>query len=268
MTVKRDPDAILAAWLEEGPQVLPEVTRRSIAVSMRTTRQSRPPSRRPWRVPNVNGMTRFALAAAAVVAVVFGGLYVLRPATGSGGVGGSGSPAPAASIPTMTKPFTSSEFGYSIRYPADWHIRDDLGPPSGSDLFVGSGDFAAFRALSVVVPDGLVIDDYIVSTLTNSNVSACIRRPDTLEAVTIDGHEGRLRGFCGEPPPATEVEATVVIGRRVYLFTLFWFAETPAPTESEARAWFDAFTATITLDPGTQRRRSGRRRRRSSRPSG
>ena len=27
MTVKHDPDAILVAWLEEGPQVLPEVTR-------------------------------------------------------------------------------------------------------------------------------------------------------------------------------------------------------------------------------------------------
>ena len=32
MTVKRDPDAILAAWLEEGPTALPEPTRRAIAV--------------------------------------------------------------------------------------------------------------------------------------------------------------------------------------------------------------------------------------------
>ena len=32
MTVQRDPDAILAAWLEEGPTGLPEPTRRAIAV--------------------------------------------------------------------------------------------------------------------------------------------------------------------------------------------------------------------------------------------
>ena len=43
MTVKRDPDAILAAWLEEGPTALPEPTRRAIAVTTRTTTQRRPP---------------------------------------------------------------------------------------------------------------------------------------------------------------------------------------------------------------------------------
>ena len=32
MTVQRDPDAILAAWLEEGPTGLPEPSRRAIAV--------------------------------------------------------------------------------------------------------------------------------------------------------------------------------------------------------------------------------------------
>ena len=37
MTVKRDPDAILAAWLEDGPVALPEPTRRAIAVTTRTT---------------------------------------------------------------------------------------------------------------------------------------------------------------------------------------------------------------------------------------
>jgi hypothetical protein len=142
-----------------------------------------------------------------------------------------------------TRPFTDSRFGYSIRYPADWVASSG----EGSESFDAPGLFATFRALSVVVPDGLVVDDFIVSRLTSSNVSACSPRPDTLEVVTIDGREGRVRGFCGEPP-ATEIEATVVIGRRVYLFTLFWLAKGPA-TEAEVRAWFDAFTATITLDP-------------------
>jgi hypothetical protein len=150
----------------------------------------------------------------------------------------------AASIPTMTKPFTSAEFGYSIRYPVDWVATRG----GGSETFDAPGAFVSFRALSAVVPDGLSADDFIVGTLTTSPIAACSPRPDTLPVVTIDGHEGRVRGFCGEPP-ATEIEATVVISRRVYLFTLFWYAKTPAPNEAEVRAWFDAFTATITLDP-------------------
>ena len=79
MTIRRDPDAILAAWLEEGPNQLPDTTRRAIAVSTRTTHQSRLPVWLPWRYPSMNGMTRFALAAAAVVAVVVGG--PVRPQT-------------------------------------------------------------------------------------------------------------------------------------------------------------------------------------------
>lgn len=261
MTVTRDPDAILAAWLEEGPQVLPEVTRRSIAVSVRTTDQSRHPHWLPWRAPNMNGMTRFALAALAVAAVAVGGLFLLRPGTESGGVGGpassapsmspvpSASPAPsaagpAASIPAMTQLFTSARLGYSIRYPADWVATSG----EGSETFDAPALSASFRVLSAVVPDGVAADDYIVGTLTTDPIAACSPRPDTLPVVTIDGQEGRLRGFCGEPP-ATEIEASVVIGKRVYLFTLFWYAKSPPANEAEVRALFDAFTSTITLDP-------------------
>ena len=51
MTVKRDPDAILAAWLEEGPTGLPEPTRRAIAVSTRTTTRRAAPMWVPRRRP-------------------------------------------------------------------------------------------------------------------------------------------------------------------------------------------------------------------------
>ena len=152
MTIPRDPDAILAAWLEEGPNRLPDATRRAIAVSTRTTRQSRLPVWMPWRAPNMNGMTRLALAAVAVVAVVVGGLFVLRPGTDQpGGVGGPGSPVPSASpapsaspspsaspapstsaipeppVGAMTQAFTSPTFGYSIRYPAGWTVTPTTG---------------------------------------------------------------------------------------------------------------------------------------------
>ena len=96
MTVKRDPDAILAAWLEDGPVRLPDATRRAIAVTTRTTRQARPRMWVPWRFRPMNGAARLALGAVAVVAIALGGLYVLD--TSHGGVGGppATSPSPSA----------------------------------------------------------------------------------------------------------------------------------------------------------------------------
>ena len=163
MTVERDPDAILTAWLEEGPTVLPEPTRRAIAVSTRNVHRSRLSTWLPWRDPNMNGMSRLALATVAVVAIVVGGLVVLRPgADQPGGVGGPGSPVPSASVapspsalPSASAPpsaaarpepsvgalaqaFTSPTFGYSIRYPTGWTSTPTTGDgpsPGGADDF-------------------------------------------------------------------------------------------------------------------------------------
>lgn len=276
MNVQRDPDAILAAWLEEGPYVLPESTRRAIAVSARTTHLSRLRLSLPWRAPNMNGISRLALAAVAVVAVVVGGLFVLRPGTDQpGGVGGPGSPVPSASsapsaspppsaspapststipeppVGAMTQAFTSPTFGYSIQYPAGWTVTPTTGEgptPGGADDFVSAAGGWYLRVLSRAVPDGVVVDDWILQTLQQSNDPGCMPRRNTMESVTVDGREGRLSGFCGVPP-APQIEATVVVDKRAYLFTLFDARK--APSEEEARALFDRFTTTITLDPGS-----------------
>ncbi len=105
MNVTRDPDAILAAWLEEGPTGLPEPTRRAIAVNTRTTTQRRQPIWMPRRRPSMNIYARWAIAAIAVVIAVGGAAYFLAPA--GGGVGGTPtavpSPSPSASAsPAVT----------------------------------------------------------------------------------------------------------------------------------------------------------------------
>ena len=104
-----------------------------------------------------------------------------------------------------------------------------------------------------MVPDGVVVDDRIVLNLTYSDDADCARPRDTMEPLTIGGQAGRLRGLCGvEDPPNPEIEATVVVGDHVYLFTLFDYREGgDIASEEQARASFDASTATITLDPGT-----------------
>ena len=62
-----------------------------------------------------------------------------------------------------------------------------------------------------------------------------------MESVTVDGHEGRILGFCGVPP-APQIEATFVVDKRAYLFTLYDGRE--APNEQEARALFDRLMTT------------------------
>ena len=278
MTVQRSPDPILAAWLNEGPTRLPDATRWAIAVSTRTTRQTRVPSWLPWRAPTPNRMTRSALAAVVVAAVAVGGLYLLRPGTDQrGGVGGPGSPVPSVSpapsasptstpsasptpspprspepsVGTLTQVFTSPTFGYSIRYPAGWRVTPTTGEgpsPGGADELYSAAGGWYLRALSRAVPDGVVVDDWILQTLQQSDSPLCTPPRDTQESVTIDGHEGRVLGFCGVPP-APQIEATVVVDRQAFLFTLFDLRE--VTNKDEARALMDRVMTTITLDPAS-----------------
>ena len=268
MTISRDPDAILTAWLEEGPNRLPHATRRAIAVSTRTTRQSRLPMGLPWRAPTMNGMTRLAFATVAVVALVVGGLFILRPGTEQpGGVGGPASPfpsvspspstsqpppgSPAASVGPLTQVFTSPTFGYSMKYPAGWTVNPTTGEgptPGGADEFVSDVEAWYLRILSRPVPDGVVVDDWILGSLQQSDQPGCMPPRETQESVTIDEHEGRILGFCGTPT-VPQIEATVAVDKRAYLFTLI--DARAVPNEVEARAHFDRFMATVTLDPAS-----------------
>lgn len=99
MTTARDPDEILAGWLEEGPSRLPEPTRRAIVVQTRTIRQSRRPMWVPGRTPPMNPFARVALGGVAVVAMLLGALYIVNPAgSGIGGVpAATPSPTPTPS---------------------------------------------------------------------------------------------------------------------------------------------------------------------------
>src|SRR6476646_211946 len=97
MTVKRDPDAILAAWLEEGPTALPEPTRRAIAVTTRTTTQQRHPLWVPRGRPLMNTYARWAVAAIAVVLAIGGAAYFLAPGGCQNGGPPIATPSPSSS---------------------------------------------------------------------------------------------------------------------------------------------------------------------------
>ena len=117
MTVKRDPDAILAAWLEDGPNRLPEATKRAIAVTTRTTNQRRHPLWVPRGRPLMNTYARWAVAAIAVVLAIGGAAYFLAPAGGQ--VGGPPNPTPSATtLPSASAAILAS--GGTAVYPGTY----------------------------------------------------------------------------------------------------------------------------------------------------
>ena len=271
MNPPRERSAVVAAWLEEGPNELPDSTRRAIAVDIRTTHQSRRPSWFPWRFPMVDRLSLVALAAVAVMVLAVAGLAVSRIAPDGSNVGGppparstsaslspSPSEAPSAApipttlvIPVMSELFVSSRYGYSVMHPADWsgaEASQAWSPPEWKagnsplepfDIISEGDELPGLRAASAPLPDGLPdVNDWIDEYLTFGDPN-CVPPREGQELISIDGAPGRLRDACGE------VEATIVLGGRVYMFTLFLFN---APV-TNGRELFDALAGTIDLRP-------------------
>jgi hypothetical protein len=100
------------------------------------------------------------------------------------------------------------------------------------DFIVGT-----FRGASTEVPDGVTIDDWVDQSVVHYQPgSVCGAPRSELPQVTIDGQPGRITLDC-----PGEIEATVVVDGRLYLFTLFG--------DGVTRALFDAYASTIDLRP-------------------
>jgi hypothetical protein len=263
MTTPRDPDSVIAAWLEEGPNALPEPTRRAIVVNTRTMDQRRQPIWMPQRSPTMNPFARIAAAAIVVVAVLGGAVYLFSP---GGGVGGgppataAASPAPSvapspspSAVPTPTAtppstvgwlPFTSSHYGYSIAYPPTWaatqatqawdFAKDRLtlsaSAPGGVwDVLLGNppnGPETAVLGFAADVPAGTSEDAWLSSYYAGSGF--CPTMP-TFVPVTVDGHAGRL-------DPCYDAQAFVFVGNRVYVFVIY---------QTDMQPLFRAFLSTV-----------------------
>ena len=98
-----------------------------------------------------------------------------------------------------------------------------------------TGFAAYFEAASTQLPDGVSIDEWVDEYVL---VGGCGVPRSQQEEITIDGVSGRI-AEC-----AHLIEATVVAGGRLYLFIL-------GHSRTDARAFFDAWVATIDLTPET-----------------
>ncbi len=256
MKALHDPDAIIAAWLEDGPLALPDGSRRVVESSIHLTPQRRGPlAWLPWRDPTMNGnSTRVALAAVvALIILVGGGIYLANRS--SGGVGGppaatpspiataTAAPSPASSTSPTPGPtpvdttgwvaFSSDRYGYDIAYPPtwaeeaatrDWSIDLDRGQNvnPGADHFVGGpdGDQTGVTVFSAAVPAAMSNDDWITSYLPTDR-PICITT-DKWEAVAVDGQPAML-----EPSVCGDDQAFLFSGKRVYVFSIWRTDQVP-----------------------------------------
>jgi hypothetical protein len=106
-----DADLVIAAWLDEGPTDLPEDARRVITAAIRTNPRHRRRAGSSWRFTSMPNSVRVAFGAAAVVALVVGGIYLTRPDGAPSTVGGPSisptigpSPSPQATWPPGALP--------------------------------------------------------------------------------------------------------------------------------------------------------------------
>jgi hypothetical protein len=161
-------------------------------------------------------------------------------------------PETAVDFPALTKTFVSPTNGFSFGYirglePAKelWDPVTQPFPDKSGDLddpfdFVETGFGAVFKSASTAIPDGVSLDAWIDEHV--SSWGCGVPRSQQAE-ITIDGRSGRVAECPGM------ITATVVAGRRLYLFIL-------GRDSSDARAFFDTFTATIDLRPETAVARS------------
>ncbi len=214
------------------------------------------PSILPPELRNRIGRQRMVmggLVAAAAFALVIGGF------AGARSLSTDAPPIPPADeaenkdsmldFPDLTTTFVSPRNGFSIKHPDRaavtpakqlWGFGKEI--DAGFDV-VETGLAAVFKGASTDSGFGAGgsiderVDEYLSEDYGNLPGGCGVPRSQQAE-ITIDGQSGRT----SECP--NRIEATVVAGGRLYLFTL-------EHDRSDARAVFDAFAATIDLTPET-----------------
>jgi hypothetical protein len=238
MSAPRDPDLIVAGWLDDGPEVLPTTTRRAISTAVRTTPQTRAGLGLPaWRPTDMSRLMALA-GVAAVIAVAIGALAFYTP--GPTGIVGATplppprvtpltpTPAPSQGISTAGwQPFTSTRYGYTVEFPAgwvatpasrDWSLDVDReawdGPASDHFLGQSGGQTVLLTAFSVGVLNATALSDWVSAYLDPGTRGTCT--VSTPAPISIDGHAGLITDTtCGDS------EAFVLVNDRVYAFSVW-----------------------------------------------
>ncbi len=287
-------DRAVQTLLEGGPDRTRPETINAVLLAVRTTPQERG-LRTLWRTaPMSNPMRLVAVIVIAVVAGVAGitAYSVLRPAPGVGGVGGLSTPSPTLTAsaaapspsplhtPTASAPapspstrpsptpysintttwttYTSARYGFSIGYPADWHLqhtsatRDWTYPADATvdmystalETFVAPDSTIATAAWSVAVKSGTTLDAWIQAycpLAEPTETADCTTLPGRTVAASMDGHAGSLVRFT------QDTQAFFLVNDRIYVVAI-WQAEDFIP--GGVSRLLEAYLSTMHLLPG------------------
>jgi hypothetical protein len=246
------------SWIEVGPTAAPPHVVDAALALIDDTPQER--DWFPWRLPHMMSIARVA-ALVAIGAVILAGAFAL------GGVGGRGGPVaptlapsslPAASpstasssgVPSFAQTFTSTVYGYAVGLPKGWAVdRAKTVWIAGAINNWGSGyndeltqvGVRRFSAASMPLADGQTADAWLTGYAAGADRASW-------PTLTIGGQTGYLTAD-GVPaaggtvaPGGRFFDAVVVSRGRAYNINMDGNVD---------RATFDAFVATIVLDPGS-----------------
>jgi hypothetical protein len=253
VSAQRDPDVVLAAWLDENAIPLPAETRHAIETAIRTIPQRRRPMGLPWRSTHMLTPLRLAAATALVVVVAVGALLVFRP-TDLPGVGApSPSPSPSASVAASLDPstwteYTSTEYGFTVKHPPDWAPW----PEQNRIFFSGGADWGTGISVGrYPMGDASTPDAWLEANCGRAFAFAGTK-PDPADglvgcelmdgaawaATTVDGHDA----VDGSSSDNCCRDTVVFAEDQVYVIT-GWH------NVAYDRPLFDAFVETLTLQP-------------------
>jgi len=108
----RDPESVLAAWLDEGPTDLPDATRRAILTALPTTPQARRGLIGPWPSRILSTFASGAATALVIIVLALGALALIGSHANVGGP----PPTPTANV------FQSSFYGFAVTVPPGWTV--------------------------------------------------------------------------------------------------------------------------------------------------
>ena len=233
MKALHDPDAIITAWLEDGPLALPDGSRRVVESSIHLTPQRRGPlAWLPWRDPTMNG-NPMRVAVAAILGLLIlagGGIYLANRS--SGGVGAppvatpSPGPTPSASpaSPAMLKDAPQAACGPGggtaiCVAPGTYRLSGDVWPgeitmdvPAGWFEWLPYTDRDAYDALLVNAGtdngSGWGLEFNVVDTVPKDPCDPTKGTYDQTETSTVDGlvaAMSRWPGFKATAPIPTVV---------------------------------------------------------------
>lgn len=277
MSAQRDPETILAAWLDEGPTELPSATRRAIVTAVTAARQDRQSALKRPRLQAGPFRGLGFIAAAILVAVAL--LVVM-----GGGLGGPGPLPPPRETPrpsaTHTAPssrptpspysvatlFTSPLYRYSVIVPAGWLAIPATSPWDGAsglandspvvDQLLPPEQQNRCQAVFLCAPQLFAVATAYAGSLDawvkERNAAAadqhpCPGSPESTDSIVMDGAPAVIeRMHCPEADGPLLLDAYVVRNGYGYDFVLQDSAR-EATVETLDRQEFTTFVSNVSL---------------------